>query len=182
MFCYATLPQALTQVWSSRKWIQNQCELHSPIFLLWASLQSLERCQPQYKKWGCLRIHELKVPFHEEGTGLYYHNIHDLAWWWWKVTMMDRNEAKIQSNKSHVVQVSSVWNKLWLEIKWNTSLSGHPTWKINVLTHTLQRSKLPLPFKKFLLFEHHYLLSQLCKQNRLQVQMVIAFSWVKHDW
>jgi len=66
-------------------------------------------------------------------------------------------------------------------VLWNTSLSGHPTWKINVLTYTFQRSKLPLPFKKFLLFEHHYLLSQLCKQNRLQVRMVIAFSWVKHD-
>jgi len=109
--------------------------------------------------WGWLRIHEMKVSFHEEGTVLYYHNIHDLAWWWWKVTVMDRNEVAIQSNKSHVVQVSSVWNKLWLEIKWNTSLSGHPTWKINVLTHTLQRSKLPLPFKKFLLFEHHNLLN-----------------------
>jgi hypothetical protein len=181
MFCYATLPQALTQVWSSRKWIQNQRELQYHFPTLGFSPEPW-KVPTVIKKWGWLRIHEIKVPFHEEGTGLYYHYIHDLAWWWWKVTVMDRNEAEIQSNKSHVVQVSSVWNKLWLEIKWNTSLSGHPTWKINVLTHTLQRSKLPLPFKKFLLSEHHYLLSQLCKQNRLQVQMVIAFSWGKHDW
>jgi hypothetical protein len=50
-----------------------------------------------------------------------------------------------------------------------------------VLTHTSELKTAP-PFKKFLLFDHHYLMSQLCKQNRLQVQMVIAFIWVKHDW
>jgi hypothetical protein len=90
---------------------------------------------------------------------------------------MERNEAEIQSNKSHVTKVSSVWNKL-NKMKHITFWASHM--KITVSTYRLQRSKLPLPYMQFLLFEHHYLLSQLCKQNRLQVQMVIAFSWVKH--
>jgi hypothetical protein len=94
---------------------------------------------------------------------------------------MDRNEAEIQSNKSHAVKVSSVWNKFWLRNKMKCITFRASHMKINVSTHRLQKSKLPLSYNKFLLFEHHNLLSQLCKQNRLQVQMVIAFTVVKHD-